>query len=95
MEAAILPTTIEDIFKDYKSRREGILKALTTGKSFVLSLSSFGFFCFFFLRLLLLLTCFSPLSSADVEDFYQQCDPGNGENSVLWLLSSLSSGRSL
>nr|GEU97575.1 PHD finger protein ALFIN-LIKE 4-like [Tanacetum cinerariifolium] len=36
------PRTVEEVFRDFKSRRTGIIKALTT----------------------------------DVEDFYQQCDPG-------------------
>nr|GMD22710.1 PHD finger protein ALFIN-LIKE 4-like [Ipomoea batatas] len=36
------PRTVEEVFRDYKGRRAGMIKALTT----------------------------------DVEDFYQQCDPG-------------------
>ncbi|KAH7565544.1 hypothetical protein JRO89_XS09G0225500 [Xanthoceras sorbifolium] len=36
------PRTVEEVFRDFKGRRAGMIKALTT----------------------------------DVEDFYQQCDPG-------------------
>ena len=35
MEGASMPTnprTVEEVFKDYKGRRAGMLKALTTGK---------------------------------------------------------------
>nr|GMC65454.1 PHD finger protein ALFIN-LIKE 4-like [Ipomoea batatas] len=39
------PRTVEEVFRDYKGRRAGMIKALTT----------------------------------DVEDFYQQCDPGKGK----------------
>ncbi|WRX27799.1 Alfin [Theobroma cacao] len=37
------PRTVEEVFRDFKGRRAGMIKALTT----------------------------------DVEEFYQQCDPGN------------------
>lgn len=29
---AVNPRTVEEVFKDYKGRRAGMLKALTTGK---------------------------------------------------------------
>lgn len=38
------PRTVEEVFRDFKGRRAGMIKALTT----------------------------------DVEEFYQQCDPGKG-----------------
>ncbi|GKV00090.1 hypothetical protein SLEP1_g12838 [Rubroshorea leprosula] len=41
--AAYNPRTVEEVFKDFKGRRAGLIKALTI----------------------------------DVEEFYQQCDPGN------------------
>jgi hypothetical protein len=33
MEPACLPRTIEEIYKDYKGRRDGLVKALTSGES--------------------------------------------------------------
>ncbi|KAK6153575.1 hypothetical protein DH2020_013214 [Rehmannia glutinosa] len=42
MEAGYNPRTVEEVFRDFKGRRAGLIKALTT----------------------------------DVEEFYQQCDPG-------------------
>ena len=38
MEAsAAMPTTVEEIFEDYRGRRSGLIKALTTGESRKLS----------------------------------------------------------
>lgn len=42
MEVGYNPRTVEEVFRDFKGRRGGLIKALTT----------------------------------DVEEFYQQCDPG-------------------
>lgn len=41
------PRSVEEVFKDYKGRRAGMVKALTTGLFFVLE--SFNFFVFLFL----------------------------------------------
>lgn len=78
MEGAIpySPRTVEEVFKDFKGRRAGMIKALTTG-SFSLSLSlialeSINFFLFSFG-----ISCdIFDFSVADVDKFYQQCDPG-------------------
>ena len=67
------PRTVEEVFRDLKGRRAGMIKALTTGTALSLSISQLSFwlllshyeFCYVCL-------CFL----ADVEEFYQQCDPG-------------------
>lgn len=42
------PRTVEEVFKDFKGRRAGMIKALTTGKNwvffFIISLLSFSLF---------------------------------------------------
>ena len=63
--AAYNPRTVEEVFRDFKGRRAGIIKALTTGNtffSFSFHISKFEFEFVFV--------------GADVEEFYQQCDPG-------------------
>lgn len=72
------PRTVEEVFRDFKGRRAGMIKALTSGS---FPCSSFSvlfyrcFFTFFFLFQLLKRVSFLFLF-ADVEEFYQQCDPG-------------------
>lgn len=74
MEMASSPRTVEEIFKDFSARREGILRALSQGMNFFNFVFSHfklthrnysDFFCFVFFF------CFS-----DVDDFYGLCDPG-------------------
>ena len=42
--AAYNPHTVEEVFRDFKGRRNGMIKALTTGNIWLLALR----FCFFF-----------------------------------------------
>ena len=75
--AQLSPRTVEEVFRDFKCRRAGIVKALTTG----LSLVSSSFLCWKFDFVLLLdflyfLCVFVVFLCADVADFYEQCDPG-------------------
>jgi hypothetical protein len=75
-----VPRTVDEVFSDYKGRRAGLIKALTTGHCFAYSLLLllllllfsllFRFFSLLLLILLLLLLL------ADVQKFYQLCDPG-------------------
>ncbi|AQK53089.1 PHD finger protein [Zea mays] len=63
----------EDVFRDFRARRAGIVKALTTGQ-LVSRISCLLLF------VLLVCGCFSDATAAsvvraDVEKFYQQCDP--------------------
>ncbi|KAL0341852.1 UNVERIFIED_CONTAM: PHD finger protein ALFIN-LIKE 5 [Sesamum calycinum] len=51
MEAGYNPRTVEEVFRDFKGRRAGLIKALTT----------------------------------DVEEFFQQCDPGRVSSSAFAL----------
>jgi hypothetical protein len=65
----------EDVFRDFRARRAGIVKALTTGQ-LVSRISCLLLF------VLLVCGCFSDATAAsvvraDVEKFYQQCDPGD------------------
>ncbi|KAK9161924.1 hypothetical protein Syun_002826 [Stephania yunnanensis] len=62
------PRTVEEVFRDFKSRRSALLKALTTGLLPTLSLPSLSLSLFFLTRLW-------PYLAADVDAFYQQCDP--------------------
>lgn len=41
------PRTVEEVFRDFKGRRAGMIKALTTGYSLFLSKFSSFFFFFF------------------------------------------------
>ena len=73
-----IPRTVEEVFSDFKGRRAGLIKALTTG-----SLVSSVFNSCFPQKLRILLFMFTELffwvfvfAVADVEKFYQQCDPG-------------------
>jgi hypothetical protein len=76
-----IPRTVEEVFQDFKGRRAGLIKALTNG---TLLFSAFFFFFvfvgfrffFFFFFLQILLIRFFGVEFADVEKFYQQCDPG-------------------
>lgn len=65
------PRTVEEVFKDFRGRRAGMIKALTTGASLSLSLSlpHLPISAFMVANTL-------DLFLADVEKFYQQCDPG-------------------
>ena len=64
----------EDVFRDFRARRAGIVKALTTGQ-LASRISSLLLF------VLLVCGCFSDAIAAsvvraDVEKFYVMCDPG-------------------
>jgi len=70
----------EDVFRDFRARRAGIVKALTTGQ-LASRISSLLLF------VLLVCGCFSDAIAAsvvraDVEKFYQQCDPGDAPDLV-------------
>lgn len=72
--------TVEEVFRDFKGRRAGIIKALTAG---LFVFSEFTFFLFILFIACFLLThsnlvfSFSVLFSvADVGEFFEQCDPG-------------------
>ena len=76
------PRTVEEVFRDFKGRRAGMIKALTTGSR---SYSNFLSFSVFFLKKkkkkFQTLVCNGSefcvfCDFADVEEFYQQCDPG-------------------
>ena len=79
------PRTVDEVFNDFKGRRAGLIKALTTGL-FSLSLSlSLGFspvLQFLLHRVslsffsLIFVYVFIYFWGADVDKFYQQCDPG-------------------
>ena len=76
------PRTVEEVFRDFKGRRAGMIKALTTGACFSFQFSIL-FMCFFFSLLLFfvliaIFLCYFIFGFADVEEFYQQCDPGLG-----------------
>lgn len=91
--ASYNPRTVEEVFRDFTGRRAALIKALTTGyfnptTSFFLFLFNNNnnnnpelifFFFFFWIKSKLtffflgVCVCVSP----DVEEFYQQCDPGN------------------
>lgn len=72
------PRTVEEVFRDLKGRRAGMIKALTTGTAISLSLNSlFGFlFRIVSYVTLFVVVFFLFFFLADVEEFYQQCDPG-------------------
>ena len=77
--AAYNPRTVEEVFRDFKGRRAGIIKALTTGNTFFF----FSFFSFSFH-----ISKFEfefVFVGADVEEFYQQCDPGQNCLSSLFI----------
>jgi len=73
------PRTVEEVFRDLKGRRAGMIKALTTGTALSLSLSilfsDFYVALWVMLRLFVVVFLFS-FFLADVEEFYQRCDPG-------------------
>jgi hypothetical protein len=68
-----VPRTVDEVFSDYKGRRAGLIKALTTGHCFAYSLLLLYSLLFRFFSLLLLILL---LLLADVQKFYQLCDPG-------------------
>ena len=47
-DGAYNPRTVEEVFRDYNGRRNGMIKALTTGKTLVSSTLTFPLFCLFF-----------------------------------------------
>ncbi|KAF2287067.1 hypothetical protein GH714_037317 [Hevea brasiliensis] len=72
--ASYNPRTVEEVFRDFKGRRAGMIKALTTG-IFILWKFSFSLeFIHFHLCFELSNLIFFCLV-ADVEEFFQQCDP--------------------
>lgn len=83
------PRTVEEVFRDFKGRRAGMVKALTSGKKiFYFMLFSLALFlCCSFLWIFFLLFFFSLFFFfVDVEEFYQQCDPGKRFSFVKELL---------
>ena len=52
--AAYNPRTVEEVFRDFKGRRAGMIKALTTGLALSLSLKCFLYFLFLILNSFLL-----------------------------------------
>lgn len=73
------PRTVEEVFRDFKGRRAGLIKALTTGECLSIFLGFRKipfFFCFWGVFSVCFLFFIFGLNVADVEDFYQQCDPG-------------------
>lgn len=67
------PRTLEEVFRDFKGRRAGMIKALTSGYFFSFSFISCSALSLFLPR------CFYGVFFGlflDVEEFYQQCDPG-------------------
>lgn len=75
-----IPRTVEEVFSDFKGRRAGLIRALTTGSLlFPFSCLITSCFCFCFdlqvtTNFLFFVSIFCAV--ADVEKFYQQCDPG-------------------
>jgi hypothetical protein len=79
--AAYNPRTPEEVFKDFRARRAGIIKALSTG---IICFFRFIYVSSQFLKISLPpflipencsifpVVCFF----SDVEKFYQDCDPG-------------------
>jgi len=78
-----VPRTVEEVFTDFKGRRSGLIKALTTG-----TLSLLFFFTFIHYSYHNIFSLHSLLL-ADVEKFYQQCDPGGFRfSSIIALFSA-------
>lgn len=75
-----IPRTVEEVFQDFKGRRAGLIKALTNGTLLFSACFLFFFYFlglpFFFFFSQILLIRFFGVEFADVEKFYQQCDPG-------------------
>jgi hypothetical protein len=83
------PRTVEEVFRDFKGRRAGMIKALTTGLALALRINS-SFLSFLSFQSVRVFGCEFPHSAdscsliffflgcgfVDVEEFYQQCDPG-------------------
>lgn len=64
------PSTVEDVYRDFKGRRAGMIKALTVG-TILLDL-----FHYLLDIVRFFLTLVFRGAVADVEDFFKQCDPG-------------------
>lgn len=64
------PRTVEEVFRDFKGRRAGMIKALTTGKKIVFFFFFFNHFLTGKLNFVITLLC------ADVQEFFRLCDPG-------------------
>jgi len=87
MDAGYNPRTVEEVFRDFKGRRAALIKALTTGSyflSFSIPILSFSLrlknkklkrIDLFHLPNVFLFHFYVGIP--DVEEFYQQCDPGN------------------
>lgn len=73
-DGAYNPRTVEEVFRDYNGRRNGMIKALTTGKTLVSSTLTFPLFCLFFVSSVFSIFLFGFL--ADVHEFHRLCDPG-------------------
>ncbi|KAF3537820.1 hypothetical protein F2Q69_00024955 [Brassica cretica] len=84
-DGAYNPRTVEEVFRDYNGRRNGMIKALTTGKTLVSSTLTFPLFCLFFSPLFSQFFLFGFL--ADVHEFHRLCDPEK-ENLCLYGLPS-------
>jgi hypothetical protein len=88
VSAAIHPNvhSPEDVFRLYRGRRAGIVQALTEGLS--LSRSFEWIWCGFFSRALIDGCVCLPVSwFADVDEFYEKCDPGEFSQSLPMLIS--------
>jgi hypothetical protein len=96
--------TPEDVFKDFRARRAGLIKALTTGKSPRASLACLtnpagsGLLAFrvrwFWMARASSSDCFPLLVVADVKKFHMTCDPGEASallcSALLLLFDSFS-----
>ena len=75
-----IPRTVEEVFSDFKARRAGLIRALTTGSYFLLRFSECIRFIYMqahiYVRMNFLMYPTFSFFSAEVEKFYQQCDPG-------------------
>lgn len=78
-----VPRTVEEVFSDYRGRRAGLIKALTTGSFALFSVYIYAYgFLLFFCVFSLFCSYFDDfvewvfVGIAEVEKFYQQCDPG-------------------
>jgi hypothetical protein len=54
-----IPRTVEEVFSDFKGRRSGLIKALTSGLFLIfIFLAKFTFLCFISVFSLLVFVCF-------------------------------------
>ena len=71
------PRTVEEIFRDFRARRNAIIRALTHGTTLLFPMPlSFLFFYFFLSLSFFFHPCLFLFS--DVDEFYGLCDPGKG-----------------